>query len=38
LLLGCGNYSREKTIQGRKLFKGENYLWKYGKSILPKGV
>jgi len=21
----CGNYSREETIQGRKLFKGGNY-------------
>jgi hypothetical protein len=21
----CGNYSREDTIQGRKLFKGGNY-------------
>ena len=26
----CGNYSREETIQGRKLFKGGNYSWKYG--------
>ena len=22
----CGSYSREETIQGRKLFKGGNYL------------
>ena len=27
-----GNYSREETIQGRKLFKGGNYSWKYGMS------
>ena len=26
----CRNYSKEKTIQGRKLFKGGNYLRKYG--------
>ena len=26
----CGNYSREETIQGRKLFKGGNYSRKYG--------
>ena len=25
-----GNYSREETIQGRKLFKGGNYSRKYG--------
>jgi hypothetical protein len=32
----CGNYSREET-QGRKLFKGGNYLRKYG-SFPTKGV
>ena len=34
-----GNYSREKTIQGRKLFKGENYTRKYGiqKNLKLKG-
>ena len=26
----CGNYSREETIQGRKLFKGGNYMRKFG--------
>ena len=26
----CGNYSREETIQGRKLLKGGNYMRKYG--------
>ena len=26
----CGNYSREETIQGRKLFKGGNYMRKCG--------
>ena len=40
----CGNYSKEETIQGRKvlndrrfslrkLFKGGNYMRKYGKQI-----
>ena len=34
-----GNYSREKTIQGRKLFKGENYARKYNiqKNLKLKG-
>ena len=32
----CGNYSREETIQGRKLFKGGNYIKKYGRSNQKK--
>ena len=34
-----GNYSREKTIQGKKLFKGENYTRKYSiqKNLKLKG-
>ena len=30
----CGNYSREETIQGRKLFKGGNYSRKYVIQII----
>ena len=26
----CGKYSREESIHGRKLFKGGNYMRKYG--------
>ena len=26
----CGNYSSKETIQARKLFKGGNYMRKYG--------
>ena len=34
-----GNYLREKTIQGKKLFKGENYTRKYSiqKNLKLKG-